>query len=478
MTEFNKLLIYIIISIKYKQILNSDTMARTFKSANYLQPMILPPTIDEWVSNDHLARFVVNIINQLELSVIYNSYGRRGSPPYDPKLILGLIFYGYCTGVFSSRKIERATFDSIAFRYISGDYHPDHDTINSFRTRFLPQIDALFKQILMIATEVGVLKIGNVSFDGTKVNANASRHKAMSYGHATKLEQKIKEEVELLLKKAQEENDQDEDSGLNIPEEIARREDQIAKIQNAQKVIEERAKERYEQEKEAFDRKAQQRKLKEEQTGKKTPGRVPQEPKEGPNDKDQYNFTDPVSRIMKTGNGFDQCYNAQAGVDHNSRLIVGQSLSNSPNDQNELVKTVDSIPDEIGTPEKGCADTGYLSETNIDSLTERGIDPYIAAGREHHHTFLDNKLKSAEVASEDDKTISKIEKMKRKLRSEEGKEIYRFRKMTVEPVFGIIKQAMGFRRFSFRGQEKVSKEWGLVCLAYNLKRLFNLNLVV
>lgn len=453
-------------------------MARIFKCADYQQPMLLPPTIDEWLPDDHLARFIVNIIEQLDLSDIYNSYGQRGSIPYDPKMLLGLIFYGYCTGVFSSRKIERATFDSIAFRYISGDHHPDHDTVNSFRKRFLPQISELFKQILIIATEAGVLKIGNVSFDGTKVNANASKHKAMSYGHANHLEQKIKEEVELLLKKAQEENEKDEDSGLKIPEEIARREDQIAKIQQAKKVIEERAKERYKQEKEEYDRKTKQRKLKEEKTGKKTPGRTPQEPKEEPNDKDQYNFTDPVSRIMKTGGGFDQCYNAQAGVDHDSRLIVGQSLSNSPNDQKELIKTVDSIPDEVGTPENGCADTGYLSETNIDALIEREINPYIATGREHHHAYLDDKLNGIEVDAEDDKSLSKIENMKRKLRSEKGKEIYRYRKMTVEPVFGIIKQAMGFRRFSFRGQEKVSREWGLVCLAYNLRRLFTLNTAV
>ncbi|MBT4525762.1 MAG: transposase, partial [Deltaproteobacteria bacterium] len=247
-------------------------MTRVFKCANYEQPMILPPTIDEWLPDDHLARFIVNIIKQLDLSEIYKSYGQRGSIPYDPKMLIGLIFYGYCTGVFSSRKIERATFDSIAFRYISGDHHPDHDTINHFRKRFLTQITELFKQILIIATEAGVLKIGNVSFDGTKVNANASKHKAMSYGHASKLEQKIKEEVELLLEKAQEENEKDEDSGLKIPEEIARREDQIAKIQEAKRVIEARAKERYEQDKEAYDHKMQQRKLKEQKTGKKTPG--------------------------------------------------------------------------------------------------------------------------------------------------------------------------------------------------------------
>ena len=224
-------------------------MTRVFKCANYEQPMILPPTIDEWLPNNHLARFIVNIIKQLDLSEIYNSYGRRGSMPYDPKLLIGLIFYGYCIGVFSSRKIENATFDSLAFRYISGDHHPDHDTINNFRKRFLNQITELFKQILIIATEAGVLKIGNVSFDGTKVNANASKHKAISYGYAGKLEQKIKEEVEFLMEKAREENEKDEDSGLNIPEEIARREDQIAKIQEAKKVIEERAKELYAQKK-------------------------------------------------------------------------------------------------------------------------------------------------------------------------------------------------------------------------------------
>jgi len=453
-------------------------MIRRFKCANRYQPMMLPPTIDEWLPNTHLARFIVNIIDQLNLSEIYNSYGQRGSAPYDPKMLLGLIFYGYCIGVFSSRKIETATFDSVAFRYVSGDHHPDHDTINSFRKRFLPQIDSLFKQILIIATEAGVLKIGNVSFDGTKVKANASKHKAMSYKYANMLEQKINEEVELLLKKANEENEKDEDSGLNIPEEIARREDQIAKIKQAKKVIEQRAKERYEQGKEEYDRKIEQRKLKEEKTGKKTPGRIPHEPKEEPNDKDQYNFTDPESRIMKTGAGFDQCFNAQAGVDHDSRLIVGQSLSNSPNDQKELVKTVNAIPDEIGIPENGLADTGYISEANIDALIEKGINPYIATGRTPHHSYLDDKLNDLDGNVEDGKALSKIEKMKQKLRSKNGKEIYRYRKMTVEPVFGIIKQAIGFRRFSFRGQEKVSKEWGLVCLAYNLKRLFTIKLSV
>jgi transposase len=453
-------------------------MTRVFKSANYQQPMLLPPTIDEWLPNDHLARFIVNIIEHLNLSEIYNSYGLRGSAPYDPKMILGLIFYGYCTGVFSSRKIERATFDSIAFRYISGDHHPDHDTINSFRKRFLPQISELFKQILIIATEAGVLKIGNVSFDGTKVHANASKHKAMSYKHANNLEEQIKKEIDLLLQKAQEENEKDEDSGLKIPAEITRREDQIAKIQQAKKIIEERAKQRYEQEKAEYDRKIKQRKLKEKKTGKKTPGRAPHEPIKAPKDKDQYNFTDSESRIMKTGSGFDQCYNAQAGVDHDSRLIVGQSLSNSPNDQMELVKTVDSIPDEVGTPKNGCADAGYLSETNIDALIEREIDPYIATGREHHHSYLEDKLKGFEVDTEDDQALSKVERMRLKLRSEKGKEIYRYRKMTVEPVFGIIKQAMGFRRFSFRGQDKVSKEWGLVCLAYNLRRLFTMNMAI
>jgi len=453
-------------------------MTRVFKSANYQQPMLLPPTIDEWLPNNHLARFIVNIIEQLDLSKIYDSYGLRGSIPYDPKMLLGLIFYGYCTGIFSSRKIERATFDSIAFRYISGDHHPDHDTVNVFRKRFLPQIGEIFKQILIIATEAGVLKIGNVSFDGTKVNANASKHKAMSYGHANKLEKKIEQEVELLLKKAQEENEKDEDSGLSIPEEITRREDQIAKILQAKNVIEERAKERYENKKAEYDRKIKKRKLKEKKTGKKTRGRIPQEPKKEPNDKDQFNFTDRESRIMKTGGGFDQCYNAQAGVDHDSRLIVGQSLSNSPNDKKELIKTVDSIPDEVGIPENGCADTGYLSETNIDALIVRGITPYIATGREHHHSYLDDKQSSIDGLIDGDKVLSKVEKMKRKLSSKEGKEIYRYRKMTVEPVFGIIKQAMGFRRFSFRGQEKVSKEWGLVCLAYNLRRLFTLDMAV
>lgn len=456
-------------------------MARTkrvFKKANYDQPFLFPPTINDWLEENHLARFIVNVIDQLDISAIYNTYGFRGSDPYDPKLLLGLIFYGYCTGVFSSRKIEQATFDSIPFKFISGDLHPDHDTINNFRQRFLPQIKDLFCQILLIATEAGVLKIGNVSFDGTKLKANASKHKAISYGYANKLEKKIKDEVQILLEKAREANDKDGDIGLNIPDEIARREEQLERIKQAKETIEARARERHEQEMGEYNRKMEKRKQKEKESGKKSPGRPPQKPEEGPEDKDQYNFTDPESRIMKSGNGFDQCYNAQAGVDHDSRLIVGQSLSNSPNDQRELVDTVDSIPDEIGTLDKGCADSGYLSESNIDAMIERGIDPYIAPGREVHHSFLEEKLQKPAVEEVEKTKLSKIEKMKLKLSSKEGKEVYRFRKMTIEPVFGIIKEAMGFRRFSFRGQKKVTQEWGLVCLAYNIRRIFTLKVAI
>jgi transposase len=451
-------------------------MSRKYKSADYNQVMMLPPTIDEWLPQNHLARFVVTIISNLDLSEIYNSYGRMGSTAYDPKMLLGLIFYGYCTGVFSSRKIEQATYDSIAFRYISGDYHPDHDTINTFRQRFLPQVSDLFEQLLLIAAESGVLKIGNVSFDGTKVKANASKHHAMSYKHATELERKIHEEVQFLLKKAQETDQSDDIDGLNIPDEISRREDQLAVIKQAKKVIEERAKKRYEKEKEEYDQKIKKRKEKEEKTDKKCRGKAPRPPEEGPKDKDQYNFTDPESRIMKTKDGFDQCYNAQAGVDHDSRLIVGHSLSNHPNDKQDLLVTVDAIPQKVGVPQAGCADAGYLSESNIEELESRGIDPYIAAGRESHHSFLDKFQEKDVKDALPQKKGSKIENMKQKLRSQTGKEIYRFRKMTVEPVFGIIKQAMDFRQFSLRGIEKVRKEWGLVCLSYNIKRLFNLGL--
>lgn len=452
------------------------TDMRTFITTDREQSSFLPLDIEDWLPDKHLARFIVNIVSEMDLSEIYNSYGSRGASPIDPKILLGILFYGYSTGVFSSRKLEEATYDSIAFRYIAGNLHPDHDTINSFRKRFMSRIEFHFSELLSIAVEMGVFKIGNVSFDGTRVAANASKHKAMSYGHAVKLEKQIQDEVKMLLDKAEQANKSDTkpvQQEFDIPDEIARRRRQLEAIKKAKSVIEERARERYEKEKQEYDRKMENRKRKEKETGKKPRGREPGAPDKKPKSKDQYNFTDPESNIMKTGNGFQQSYNAQAGVDHDSRLIVGATLSNNPNDQRGLIQTVDSIPKKIGKPVAALADAGYKSNSNILEMENRGIDPFIATGREAHNDFL-NQFQESKLQTSEEK-LTPIEKMAVKLKTKQGKEIYRHRKMTVEPVFGIIKQAMGFRRFSFRGEENVSKEWKLVSMAYNLRRLYVLN---
>lgn len=444
---------------------------RKFISPDRQQITFLPPSIEEWLPDQHLARYVVEVTEKLDLDDIYLSYGTTGAPPYDPRMMVGLIFYGYATGVFSSRKIEAATFDSVAFRYISGDLHPDHDSIAAFRKRFLKQMEHLFVEILMIAKALGFVKVGNVNIDGTKEKANASKHSAMSYAYLDRQEKQFKEEVARLLKLA-EEADTEQSQELNIPEEIKRREDRLAKISEVKKVLEDRAKDRYEQEKQAYDEKMKARQEKEKATGKKPPGRTPKPPEEGPRPKDQYNFTDPESRIMKTSDGFDQCYNAQAAVTDNM-LIVGGYANNHCNDKEEMTGVLDSIPEQLGKVETANADTGYFSEKNVKECQDREIDAHIATGRQKHNQWLERQLEESKPENASS-TLSVKEQMRQKLRSKEGKSLYRLRKMTVEPVFGIIKEIMGFRRFSFRGEENVNAEWKLVCSAYNLKRMFKM----
>ena len=443
---------------------------RKFITPDRTQLTFMPPAIEDWLPDQHLARFVVEVTDQLNMDTIYASYGTVGAPPLDPRMLLGLIFYGYCTGVYSSRKIEAATYDSVAFRYISGDLHPDHDSIAAFRQRFLDQIEALFVEILIIAQSMGFVKVGNVNVDGTKEKANASKHSAMSYAHIEKLEKQYEEEVKRLVELA-EEADSEKVQDLDIPEEMKRREDRLAKIREAKQVLEERAQERYEKEKAAYDEQMKKRREQEEATGKKPRGRTPQPPEEGPRPKDQYNFTDPESRIMKTSDGFDQCYNAQAAVTDNM-MIVGGYATDHGNDKGELVEVLDSIPESLGEVITATADSGYFSEKAVKACETRGIDAHIATGRQKHNGWLDRKLSDP---GEESANLSVKERMRQKLKSKQGQSVYRKRKMTVEPVFGIIKEIMGFRRFSFRGMEKVNAEWKLVCCAYNLKRMFRLS---
>jgi transposase len=309
-------------------------------NTNRDQIYLMPPSISEWLPDKHLARFVVEILEQIDLSCITRKYRDVGGKYFNPKILLGLIIYGYSTGVFSSRKIEIATYESVAFRFISGDLHPDHDTIASFRKNYLPEIKVIFKQIVIISKELGFTKFGNLSIDGTKEKANASKHKAMSYKRAKELEEQFSKEIEELLKIAEDADNKAEDIGIDIPEEIKIRENRLLKIREAIQKIKERAEERYKEEKKEYDEKMRKR---QEKNGRK--GKAPKEPKNEPEGKDQYNFTDPESRIMKSGSGthFEQCYNGQLAVDQESMLIAETHLSNHPNDKQVLDFMVDNF---------------------------------------------------------------------------------------------------------------------------------------
>jgi transposase len=446
-------------------------MARRFKRVDYEKSLEQTVTIKECLPADHLARFIVAVIALLDLSAIYAQYALVGGEAYAPEILLGLLFYGYTTGVFSSRKIEKATYESIAFRFIAGGLHPDHDTIANFRKTFLVEITDLFVQVLVIAHEMGLLKLGNISLDGSKIHADASKSHAVSYGRLLELEQRLRTEVEELMALGEQADQVDLPEGLEVEVEIALRQERLANLARAKEVLEARAQERYEAEKAEYEAKLREREEKAQQTGRKPRGRAPQPPTPGPRPKDQYNFTDPDSRIMKNSNndGFDQHYNVQAAVDQDSRLIVGNTVSNHPNDKGEAIPTVDAIPAEVGKPKAAALDNGYFSPTNIEELETRGIDPYIATGQDRHHqSWQERFAQQPEPPAED---ASPIAKMAYKLKTDIGKIIYGLRKSTVEPAIGIIKETLGFRQFSLRGLVGVAGEWCLVCLAYNLKRM-------
>jgi len=449
-------------------------MANRFKMVNYEESLCQTVTISECLPPDHLARFVVAIIALLDLSAIYARYAAVGGEAIAPEILLGLLFYGYATGVFSSRKIETATYDSIPVRFIAGGLHPDHDTIAHFRQTFLPEITALFVQILLIAQEAGVLQLGNISLDGSKIHADASKSQAVSYKRLGELEAHLRQEVAELLALGEQPDPAALPAGLNIATEITWRQERLTNLAEAKRVLEERAQERYAAEQAEYAAKVRAREQHAQETGRKPRGRAPVPPTPGPRDQDQYNFTDPESRIMKNSNnkGFDQHYNTQVAVDQASFLIVGHTLSNHPTDRQEAIPTLDAIPATVGKPPAGACDNGYFSLTNIEQFEARGVEPYIATGREPHHRSW--RTYFAAQPAPPPAEASPITKMAYKLQTEIGRAIYRLRKCTVEPVIGIIKEVLGFRQFSLRGLAAVAGEWGLVCLAFNLKRLHTL----
>ena len=449
-------------------------MSRTFKTADYDATLDVTVRLGDCLPPDHLARFVVDTIAQLDLSALYARYGSRGGQPYAPEILLGLLFYGYATGTFSSRKLERATYETVPFRFIAGNLHPDHDTLATFRKTFLPELKDLFVQVLLLAQVAGVLKLGNISLDGTKIHADAKKSKAVSYKHLLAVEAHLRVEVEELFALSERADQGEMPSGLVVSDEITIRQARLARLAEAKAVLEARAKERDTIEQAEYASKVQEREAKAQQTGRTPRGRAPKAPTPGPRDKDQYNFTDPESRIMKHSSteGFEQDYNAQVAVDQQSLLIVGESLSNHPTDQREVESTLDAIPAEIGRPSAGALDNGYFSESNIAACERRAIDPYIATGRDPHHPSWHQRFAALPAPPGDDASPS--EKMAYKLKTAIGKAIYGLRKCTVEPVIGIIKEILGFRQFSLRGESAVAGEWCLVCLAFALSRLHTL----
>lgn len=450
-------------------------MARKFKTVDYEQSGQQKLTIDDCLPATHLARFIVLIVGMLDLSAFYGYYAATGGEALDPKVLLGLLLYAYATGMFSSRQIEQATYEMIPFRFIAGGLHPDHSTLAWFRQQFLTEIKRVFAQVLLIAHELGYLKLGNISLDGSRIHADASKSRAVSYGRLRHLRECLQQEVEELLALGEQSDAAELPQGLDIETEVAFRQARLVNLAEAKAVLAARAAERYQVELADYEAKVQARAEKAQQTGRKPKGPDPQPPQQtGPRDKDQYNFTDPHSRIMKnsTNAGFDQPYKAQAAVEQTSMLIVAPALSNHPTDRGEAEPTLAALDPALGQAAAVAMDNGYFSPASLQAGAKHGLEAYIATGREPHH--LSWRSFFAELPEPPPEEASATVKMAYKLRTEIGQAIYRLRKCTVEPVIGIIKEVLGFRQFSLRGLAAATGEWGLVCLAFNLKRLHGL----
>jgi transposase len=451
-----------------------------FKPYQPNQLLLLPPDMRDWLPENDLVYFIMDVLNHLDLSVIYNSYDgtKGGQPPFDPRMMTGLLLYSYCVGLPSSRKIERATYYQVPFRVLTADQHPDHDTIASFRKLHLKPLSELFVQVLRLCRKVGLVKLGHVALDGTKVRANASKHKAMSYSHMEKKAEELEAEVRRLLQEAQAIDDAEDalygkgKRGDELPEELRFKRKRLEKIKEAMESLEQEAKAESDAKRKEIAEKEQA--LKDE--GEKRKGTKPKEPSDKPDPKAQRNFTDPESRIMKDGatKSFEQSYNCQAGVDEKSQIIMATGVTQEPNDKQQLEPLVEEIKKNTGgkTPGKISADNGYFSETNIEYLEQEKINGFIAVDRQKHGEVLQQAVCGRPPANATNKEL-----MSRKLRTKKGRETYSKRKQIIEPVFGQIKEVRGFRRFLLRGLENVSGEWDLICLTHNLLKLFRSGLM-
>lgn len=425
-------------------------MSKTFRSYLPEQDLLLPPSLREWLPDDHLCYFVSDVVDQLDLSAIESVYEEedRGQPPYHPRMMTKILIYGYCVGVFSSRKIQKRLVEDVGFRVLAAGNQPDFRTISDFRKLHLPALEALFQQVLRITLETGAMKLGRVALDGSKVKAHASKHQAMSYERMKETEKRLRSEVRQMLQQA-EAADQEEDTrygrdrrGDELPEELKRRETRIERIREARRALEERAREQAESQ--GKDREEAQ-----------------------PEAKAQYNFTDPESRLMKGSDGFVQAYNTQLAVEPNFQLIVGQTVTQAVNDKQQMVPLIEAIKEQSGQkPEEVLADSGYCSDQNLKYLAQKKIEGFVAAEKQKHGQ-RGQPCKRGPLPNE----ASRVERMQRKLETQVGAAVYATRKTVVEPVFGQIKQARGFRQFLLRGLEKVRGEWALVCLTHNILKL-------
>jgi transposase len=456
---------------------------RNFRPYQPDQLYLLPPNLREWLPAGHLALFVSDLVDELDLSALFSAYDSdadRGQPPYHPAMMVKLLVYAYCVGSPSSRKIEKATWDDVAHRVLAADQHPDHDSIASFRKRHLPELAKLFAQVLRLCQKAGLVKLGHVALDGTKVKANASKHKAMSYQRMQQTEARLESEVEALLRQADKVDEQEDERygkgkpGDELPEELKRREARLAKIRAAKAELEAEARAKAEAEAQAARDKIAERERREKETGKKlggTPPRVPDPEQAIPDPKAQRNFTDPESRIMKDGasKSFEQAYNAQIVVDAASQVVVATAVTQEGNDKRQLVPMLHKVEQNLGQrPEKASADSGYFSAEAVTDPALAGTVLYVAIDRKKHRDEPSHDARTIATAPDS----CPADRMRQLLQSAEGKAVYKMRKAIVEPVFGQIKEARRFRRFSFRGHANVCAEWDLVAMTHNLLKLF------
>lgn len=452
-------------------------MAARFVNIDHDTPLLLPPDLREWLPKDHLVHFVLDAVGELDLRGARVNERGTGDAQYPPRMLLALLIYSYATGVFSSRQIERTSYESVAVRLLCADVHPDHDTICTFRRQHAALLAHSFAQVVEMAARCGVLKVGGitVAIDGTKVLASASKHAAVSYAHAGGKMAALDLEIAQLLAKAEQADRVPLEDGLSIPAEIQRRAERKAKLALARAQMEARALVRTQAEEAEYAGKVAAREA-QRQAGKKPRGREPKAPAGGPLPKDQYNFTDPESRIMKAGSGehFEQAYNAQAAVEVESRLIVGERVTDAPNDKEQLEPTLAAVVPAAGAVAAALVDSGFVSEAAITRVEAAGATQVLAALKREPHGRTVSDLEKKPLPEAPGAGASFAERMIYRVASPTGRARYKLRQQTVEPVFGIIKQALGFRRFSLRGLAGVNLEWTLVSLAYNLRRLHRL----